>query len=242
MKHTDFFLKLNVPNLPEMQKEVLDYLKKYPECDLSGTLDRETWVPIPIENFPIINSFVTSRAKHKVYETALRTVPPNFSTDIHVDGLREDPDHFYSSQIQEAVLAHPDTSFHDIDRRKMPPSSQYVLIIPIINYEHSKNCWYERSNDLGKEVTHYYERKEFPYKFWINFYTEENSIGRIGADANPAVPIEKILIDKPTFIKSDIYHNVRNYGTATRIALTIRIFEYEIYPSLDQMFDYTGLV
>jgi hypothetical protein len=242
MKYTDFFLKLNVPNLPEMQKEVLDYLKKYPENDLSGTLDRETWVQIPLERFPIINSFVTSRSKNRIYETALRTVPPNFSTDIHVDGLREDPDYFYRSQMEKTVLAHPDKSYHDIDWRKIPPSSQYVLIIPIINYENSMNCWYDRSDDIGKEITHYYERKEFPYKFWINFYTAEDSIGRSGAEANPAAPVEKILIDKPTFIKLDIYHNVRNYGTATRIVLTMRIFEYETYPSLDQVFDYTGLV
>jgi hypothetical protein len=232
MKDTDFFLKLNVPNLPEMQKEVLDYLKKHPEHDLSGTLDSETWTRLPNERFPIIYSFVSDRSKNKIYEIAIRTVPPNFSTDIHVDGVREDPDHFYTNQIKKSVLDQQDRSFDDINWEKYPPNSQYVLIIPISNYENTINYWYDASDKVGKEITHYYEREEFPYKFWINFYTE----------AEASIPIEKVLIDKPTFIKSDIYHNVKNYGTATRIVLTVRILEYEKYSSLDQFFDYTGLV
>jgi hypothetical protein len=242
MKDTDFFLKLNIPNFPEMQKEVLDYLKKYPEYDRSETLDSETWTQISLDQFPTIYSFFSTRSKNKIYETALRTVPPNFSTDIHVDGLREDPDHFYTNQIEKAVRDQPDRSFDDIDWKKWTPRSQYVLILPIINYENSMNYWYNASDTLGKEITHYYERNEFPYKFWINFYTKEDSVGRQGTETNTSSPIEKVLIDKPTFIKSDIYHNVKNYGTSTRIVLTMRIFEYEKYSSLDQIFDYTGLV
>lgn len=242
MKDTDFFLKLNFPNFSKMQQEVLDYLKIHPEYDLSATLNSETWTQIPLDQFPIINSFVSARSKNKIYETALRTVPPNFSTDIHVDGLREDPTYFYRNQMEKTVLAHPDTSFHDIDWRKIPPSSQYVLIIPISNYENSMNYWYEQSDKLGKEITHFYERKEFPYKFWINFYTKEDSVGQQGTENNIAVPIETVLIDKPTFIKSNIYHNVKNYGIAPRLVLTTRIFEYEQYSSLDKVFDYTGLL
>jgi hypothetical protein len=232
MKDTDFFLKLNIPNLPEMQKEVLDYLKKHPEHDLSGTLDSETWTRLPNDRFPITHSFVSARSKNRIYETAIRTVPPNFSTDIHVDGVKEDPNHLYTNQIKKAVSEQPDRSFDDIDWETYPPNSQYVLIIPISNYENSINYWYNASDKAGKEITHYYEREEFPYKFWINFYTE----------ADTSVPIEEVLIDKPTFIKSDIYHNVKNYGTATRIVLTMRILEYKKYSSLDQFFDYTGLV
>jgi len=242
MKDTDFFLKLNIPNLLEMQKEVLDYLKKHPEYDLSGTLNTETWSQIPLDQFPTIYSFVSSRAKNRIYETTLRTVPPNFSTDIHVDGLRKDPDYFYRNQMEKTVLAHPDKSFHDINWKKIPPASQYVLIIPISNYENSINYWYNASDNIGKEITHFYERSGFPYKFWINHYTEEDSRGRPLQEASTYIPIENVLIDKPTFIKSDMYHNVKNYGTATRIILSMRIFEYEKYSSLDQVFDYTGLV
>ena len=242
MKDTDFFLKLNIPNLLEMQQEVLDYLKKHPEYDLSGTLNTETWSQIPLDQFPTIYSFVATRSKNKIYETALRTVPPDFSTDIHVDGLREDPDRFYTKQIEQAVRNQPDRSYDDIDWNKWPPHSQYVLIIPISNYEDSINCWYDASNTPGKEITHFYERKEFPFKFWINFYTAEDSVGKHGTESNTATPIETVKLDQPTFIKSDIYHNVKNYGSSTRMVLTIRIFEYEKYPSLDHIFDYTGLV
>ena len=242
MKDTDFFLKLNIPNLLEMQKEVLDYLKKHPEYDLSGTLNTETWSQIPLDRFPTIYSFVSARAKHKIYETTLRTVPPNFSTDIHVDGLREDPVRFHTNQIEKAVRDQPDRSFDDIDWKKWVPNSQYVLIIPISNYENSINYWYNSPDNVSKEITHFYERPEFPYKFWINHYTEADSIGRPLQEASNYIPIENVLIDKPTFIKSDMYHNVKNYGTATRLVLTMRIFEYEKYSSLDQIFDHTGLV
>jgi hypothetical protein len=94
------------------------------------------------------------------------------------------------------------------------------------------NYWYNVTNIADKEITHYFERQQFPYKWWLNFYT----------DPTTAIPIEKVLIDKPTFIKSDIYHNIKNEGTSNRLVLIIRIFEYEKYSSLDQVFDYTGLI
>jgi len=230
MKDTDFFLKLNVPNLLEMQAEVLDYLKNHPEHDKSGILDRETWTRLPNECFPTIFSFVSNRSKNRIYEIAVRTVPPGFTTDIHVDGVKKDPDLFYTNQIKQSIQNQPDRSFDDINWDNYPYNSQYVLIIPISNYENTINYWYDPTNDSDKEITHYYERKEFPFKFFINFYK--------GSDG----PIKEIIIDKPTFIKSNIYHNVKNYGTKTRIVVTVRILEYEKYSSLNQYFNYDGLV
>ena len=230
MKDTDFFLKLNVPNLLEMQKEVLDYLKKHPDLIIKD--GGEQHVHISLSDFPIINSFLSPRAKNKINETSIGVVPPMHSTTIHMDGLREDPDHFYRNQIEQTVRNHPDRSYDDIDWEKIPYANQYVLIIPVSNYENSMNYWYEVTNTKDKEIVHNYERKQFPYKFWLNFYT----------DPSTAIPIEQVLIDKPTFIKSDVYHNVKNNGTANRLALIIRIFEYEKYSSLDQVFDYTGLI
>lgn len=232
MKDTDFFLKLNIPNLPVMQKEVLDYLKNHSEYEFLEDVTQERFAQVSLSNFPTICSFFSPRAKNIIYETALRTVPPNFSSTIHSDGVIEDPDHFYRNQLEKTVLEHPDKSWHSLNWEKIPSANQFVLVIPISNYENSMNYWYDASDKVGKEVTHYYERNEFPYKFWLNFYTE----------ADNSIPIEEVLIDRPTFIKADMYHNVKNYGTATRLVLTMRIFEYEKYSSLDQVFDYTGLV
>jgi hypothetical protein len=231
MKDTDFFLKLNIPNFPEMQKEILDYLKKYPDL-IPTDVSAETFVHIPLSEFPIAYSVFSPRAKNKVYETSICVVPPNFSTTIHVDGLSDDSDYFYRDQMSKIVLDHPDTSFHDIDWKKIPVASQFVLIIPISNYENSMNYWYDVTNKKDKEIIHYNERPQFPYKWWLNFYT----------DPDTAIPIEQVLIDKPTFIKSNIYHNIKNYGTVNRLVLIVRIFEYEPYSSLDQVFDYTGLL
>jgi hypothetical protein len=230
MKDTDFFLKLNVPNFPEMQKEVLDYLKKYPDLIVKDA--GEQHVHVTLDQFPIVSSVFSSRSKNKINEISIGVIPPMWSTPIHIDGLREDPDYFYRNQIEKTVRSQPDRSYDDIDWKKIPFANQYVLIIPISNYENSINYWYEVTDKPEKEIFHYYEREQFPYKWWLNFYT----------DPTTAIPIEQVLIDRPTFIKSDIYHNVKNNGTADRLALVIRIFEYEKYSSLDQVFDYTGLV
>jgi hypothetical protein len=224
-----------------MQKEILDYLKEHPSL-IPTHVSSEHFVHIPLAEFPTINSVFATRAKNKIYETSIGIVPPKHSTTIHIDGLREDPNHFYTNQIEKTVRDQPDRSFDDIDWKKWVPNSQYVLIIPISNYENSINYWYNSPDNVSKEITHFYERPEFPYKFWINHYTEADSIGRPLQEASNYIPIENVLIDKPTFIKSDMYHNVKNYGTATRLVLTMRIFEYEKYSSLDQVFDYTGLV
>jgi hypothetical protein len=231
MKDNDFFLKLNVPNFPEMQMEIIDYLKKYPDL-LPREVTAERFVHIPLSEFPIAYSVFSPRAKNKIYETSIGIVPPNHSTTIHIDGLREDPNHFYTNQIEKTVRDQPDRSFDDIVWEEYPPNNQYVLIIPIINYEKSMNYWYEVTNKKDKEIIHYNERIQFPFKWWLNYYT----------DPDTAVPIEKVLIDKPTFIRSDIYHNIKNYGTVNRLVLIVRIFEYKKYSSLDQVFDYNGLL
>jgi len=230
MKDTDFFLKLNVPNFSEMQKEVLDYLKKYPNLIIEN--DGEQHAHVPLDQFPIVCSVFAPRTKTKINEISIGVVPPKHSTTIHIDGLREDTSHFYRNQIKKTVQDHPDRSYDDIDWEEFPFSNQFVLIIPISNYEESINYWYNVTNTTDNEITHYYERKQFPYKWWLNFYT----------DPDTAIPIEKVIIDRPTFIRSDIYHNVTNNGTGNRLALIIRIFEYRRYSSLDQVFDYTGLI
>jgi hypothetical protein len=230
MKDTDFFLKLNVPNFSEMQKEVLDYLKKHPDLIIED--NSEQHVHVPLDQFPIVCSVFAHRTKTKINEISIGVVPPTHSTPIHIDGLREDPNHFYKNQIERTVRDHPDRSYDDIDWKEFPFSNQYVLIIPISNYKESVNYWYSVTNTTDYEITHYYERKQFPYKWWLNFYT----------DPSTAIPIEKVIIDRPTFIRSDIYHNVTNNGTENRLALIIRIFEYKRYSSLNQIFDYSGLV
>ena len=75
-------------------------------------------------------------------------------------------------------------------------------------------------------------RKQFPYNFYVSFVKDEVKLESIG----------HTKIDAPTFIKSNIYHQVDNEGNDTRMVFVIRFKELEYYESLDYVIEYRDLV
>lgn len=120
------------------------------------------------------------------------------------------------------------------DNGKVPPgrmiANRNVLVIPIENTEETVNYWYKNedvSDDEERIVNRI--RPVAPYDFYVSFSMKNLE------------PIGSTVIDKPTFIKSDIYHNVHNNTDKTRLVFIVRFYEEEQY-TLDDIFKYRDLV
>lgn len=90
----------------------------------------------------------------------------------------------------------------------------YALNIPILNYENSLMKWYDFSDKTN----------------WKNDYVEpreklSNAKGGVPIDESKCVIIEQTVIDKPTFLRTDIPHSIDNPNDGTRIILSVR-FNY----------------
>lgn len=84
----------------------------------------------------------------------------------------------------------------------------FSLNLPIIGAENTTTIWYD-SSDVSNQrklstVDHYY------------------STGIIAKNSKKLKEVYKQTIDKPTFIKTDIFHAVKNPNSTTRIMLTFR--------------------
>jgi hypothetical protein len=211
MDKNTLYQKINILELPQIQDEVLDYFETNPNV-LDG-LSGDFFVHVPLDSLPVAKSFLLPRAQLEVNEVSVYFIPPNHKTRIHIDGLRKD-----NGKVPNDMLI----------------SHQYVLIIPIENSTDSINYWY--SNDSvpdDMENIHYYERAQFPYKFFVSFVKDE---------CEPE-PIGSIVMDQPAFIKSNIYHRVDNSNNSkTRKVLVIRFREREYYDTLDSVFNYKDLL
>lgn len=120
------------------------------------------------------------------------------------------------------------------DNGKVPPgrmiANRNVLIIPIENTLETINYWY-KNEDVDDEDEYIVNRVRpvYPYDFYVSFCTKNLK------------PIASTVIDKPTFIKSDIYHNVHNNGDKTRLVFIVRFHEEEHF-TLDDIFKYRDLI
>tara|TARA_B110000977_G_scaffold46013_1_gene62513 strand:- start:2690 stop:3328 length:639 start_codon:yes stop_codon:yes gene_type:complete len=210
MDKNTLYQQIKIQELPQIQNEVLDYFETNPNV-LDGYGD-DFFIHVPLDSLPVAKSFLLPRAQLEVNEVSVYFIPPNHKTKIHIDGLRKDNGKVPS----DMCIAH-----------------QYVLIIPIENSTDSINYWY--SNDSvpdDMENIHYYERAQFPYKFFVSFVK----------DGCEPEPIGSIVMDQPAFIKSNIYHRVDNSSNnKTRKVLVIRFREREYYDTLDSVFDWRDL-
>ena len=228
------YQKLNVPEFESIQNEALEHIKKqYPELlrdDVNG------YFVLSIDNFPILKSFLDPRVTTCIEEIGLNCVPPDDKLSIHIDGIRRDPDNTFLNQIKETIINHPEfTSLNlktKLDKLPSPFCVQFAMIVPVLNYKDTISYWYS-NDDVGDddEVIWRGEREHYPYSY---FYTS----------LKPNVvlnPINSTNIDRITFIKSDIFHNVHNRGTTARMSLTIK-FGYQNYESLEEMFRHQDLL
>ena len=231
MDSKTLYQKLNVPNFKEIQTEAIEYLKNHPSTIKEGIIT-DTFSHIPLDDFPILKSFIIPRIKTKVQETSFAIVPPNFETGKHIDGLKKDEGRKLYNQVREVVINHPEFPSLNLDVTALPIANQFVMIIPILNYQDTTSYWYNNDDVADSdEVIQRFARKEYPYNWFLSFVKPEVVVK----------PIESTQIDCVTFIRSNLFHNVINRGSKQRIAFVIRFFEYQHYDSLDGVFEYRDL-
>lgn len=109
-------------------------------------------------------------------------------------------------------------------------ANMHVMIIPIENTLETVNYWFN-NDDVSDEDERIVRRIRPvpPYDFYVSFCEKELN------------PIGSTTIDKPAFIKSDIYHTVHNNGDNTRLVFIVRFYEEEHY-TLNDIFNLEGLV
>ena len=216
MDKNTLFQKINIPDLKSIQQEVLDYLAQNPELENCDDNLDEHFLRFPL--LPKLRSFLLSKAKIEVIpEQVVHVVFPYKKSKIHVDGLKKPLGKKMPWVTNHALIAH-----------------QYVLIIPVQHTEISLNYWY-RNEDVAddQEFIHHHLREYYPYDLHLSFLKD-------GIDLKP---IGSTSIDKPTFVKSNIYHQVDNSkNSEVRKVIVIRFKEMESYDHLDRVFDYRDLI
>jgi hypothetical protein len=172
---------------------------------------REYFVQMNFDNFPLLKSFIIPRTITTVVETSVCFLPGNNKLRIHIDGLKKD-----NGRVPNGVAI----------------ANQFVLIIPISNTLESINYWYD--NNMVEDKDEYIVnrvRPEPPYDFYVSFANDNLDLK----------PVENTIIDKMTFIRSNIYHNVENKSNDTRIVFIIRFHEKSNFLELDSIFSFRDL-
>ena len=230
----ELYQKLNVPELPGIQQEILEYIDLYPEILKVKDVNEVYFSDILFKEFPILNSFLVPRLKTPIYQTSITFAPPFCAPLIHIDGLRADKSWhnvLYNNTTLPLVKQHTDFFPEGTDFSKMLPSAQYTMVIPIKDFEKSITQWYETDVTDDNEIIVNLIKSSYPYNFHLLFLKKEASI-----------PIGHTCIDHITFIRSNLYHAIVNQQSKTRIAVVVRCIEYHAYDSVDQLFDVSGLV
>jgi hypothetical protein len=113
-------------------------------------------------------------------------------------------------------------------------ANQWVMIIPIANTEQTTSYWFKNEDVADEdEIIVNRVRPEPPYDFYVSFAKPELNLQ----------PIDSTVIDKVTFIKSNIYHTVENNGTDTRMVFIVRFKEEKkIYDNPEEIFNYQDLI
>jgi len=230
------YQKINVPELNLIQDEALEYIKKhYPEL-LTDGVSTDGYFILSIEDFPILKSFLDPRITTYIEEIGLVCVAPEKEMVIHLDGVRKDEGNKYIDQVKETIRNHPDFERLNLEPKlnklPIPFCVQFAMMVPLLNYEDTINYWYNNDDITDDdEVIWQATREVYPYTFFAS-YLKPNVVLN---------PIASTNIDCITFIKTDIFHNVYNRGSKTRMAFTIK-FGYQHYESLEKMFKHQDLL
>jgi len=228
----ELYQKLNVPELPGIQQEILEYIDLHPE--ILKDVNRVYFSDISFKEFPILNSFLVPRLKTPIYQTSITFAPPFCDPLIHIDGLRADKSWhnvLYNSTTLQLVKQHTDFFPEGTDFSKFLPAAQYAMVIPIKDFDKSITQWYETDVADDDEIIVNNVKSSYPYNFHLSFLKKEAGI-----------PIGHTCIDRITFIRSNLYHAIVNQQENPRIAVVVRFIEYHAYESVDQLFDVSGLV
>jgi hypothetical protein len=83
------YQKLNVPELPLIQKELLEYINRYPDDVFDESATSEYCHSVGIKDFPILSGFLLPRLKLPLQYINILIVPPVSNFNIHLDGNNE---------------------------------------------------------------------------------------------------------------------------------------------------------
>jgi hypothetical protein len=175
--------------------------------------DDEYFVQMDYSKFPKLHEFVFSRTLTSVVETSSCFLPGNKKLMTHIDGLKKNN----GKVPKDSMLA-----------------NQWVMIIPIANTEETVSYWFKNEDVADEdEIIVNRVRPEPPYDFYVSFAKPELELE----------PIETTVIDKVTFIKSNIYHTVVNNSSNTRMVFIVRFKEEKKwYDSPEEIFNYQDLI
>ncbi len=153
------YQKINVPQLEQIQREVLEYIDK--NSILRPDAEEEYFVQMDYSNFPTLHDFVFSRCLTEVVETSSCFLPGNKSLMTHIDGLKKD-----NGKVPEDRMI----------------ANQWVIVIPIANTQETTNYWF-RNEDVSddNEIIVNRIRPEPPYNFWVSFANPELNLEPIGS-------------------------------------------------------------
>ena len=87
----------------------------------------------------------------------------------------------------------------------------HALNIPVINYENALMRWYDYSDKSN----------------WKNDYVEpreelNNAKGGVPINPTKCVVVDKTIIDRPTFLRTDTPHSIDNPNDGVRVILSVR--------------------
>ena len=154
-----YYQKLQVKELPEIQKEILDFIDNNIEITDSeihharttshGSFSR----PLPnIEDFPVLKNWLMPRLKMPLQYINILGIPPETKFGIHLDGDK------------------------DI-------SQKVVINVPIKNYEHATTHWFDHEDIKEDDVFKVFCKNSKPplYGYSISFVKDNVSINPIAS-------------------------------------------------------------
>lgn len=163
------YQKLEVPNLKEIQEEVLNYIKN--NSVERTDAEEEYFVQMDYSKFPKLHEFVFSRTLTNVVETSSCFLPGNKSLMTHIDGLKKN-----NGKVPEDRML----------------ANQWVMIIPIANTEETTNYWFKNEDVADEdEIIVNRVRPEPPYNFYVSFAKPELKLEPIGSTV-----IDKVTLIK----------------------------------------------
>lgn len=154
-----YYQKLQVKELPEIQKEVLDFIDNNieitdSEIDMAKNSSHGSFCrALPkIEDFPTLNNWLMPRLKMPLQYVNILFIPPETKFQIHLDG---------DNDISQKV----------------------VINVPIKNYEHATTHWFDHEDIKKDDVFKVFCKNDKPplYGYNISFVNDDVSINPIAS-------------------------------------------------------------
>jgi len=154
-----YYQKLQVKELSEIQKEVLNFIDKNIEITNSEIHEAQTTShgsfcrPLPnIEDFPVLKNWLMPRLKMPLQYINILFIPPETKFQIHLDG---------DDDISQKV----------------------VINVPIRNYEHATTHWFDHEDIKKDDVFKVFCENSKPplYGYNISFVKDNVSLNPIAS-------------------------------------------------------------